>query len=212
MSLWTRSVIALLLLLQTVQSQAQQANDDSAPIVIEEEKAETLPNQLVFKNKDWNLTQAYFDVFGILSDQNSCSRFYGGRRVATTVLNDFFALVEARPMVREISFQMAGRSSLMVRPALGMRYRIFDTVMVNTNGSFYQRRPDPLHKFPSDVGFFGPGTRQARALILLHELGHLIERKDGSWLIPDDGRDGPQSTANTLRVQQMCYDQLRSLN
>ena len=212
MSLWTRSVISLLLLLQTVQSQAQQTNDDSAPIVIEEEKPETLPKPLVFTNKDWNLTQAYFDVFRILSDQNTCSRFYGGPRVATTVLNDFVALVEARPMVREIAFQMAGRSSLMVRPALGMRYRLFATVMVNTNGSFYQRRFDPMHKFPSDVGNFGPGTRRARALILLHELGHLIEREDGSWLIPDDGRNGPQSTANTLRVQQMCYDQLRSLN
>jgi hypothetical protein len=215
MSLWTRSVIVLLLLLQTVQSQAQQTNDDSAPIPIEEEKAETsavLPGRLVFTNKDWNLTQAYFDVFSILSDQNTCSRFYGGPRVATTVLNDLVALVEARPMVREISFQMAGRPTLFVHPDLGVRYRLFGTAMVNTKGSFYQRRPDPLHKFPSDVGNFGPGTRRARALILLHELGHLIEREDGNWLIPDDGRNGPQSTANTLRVQQVCYAQLRTLN
>ena len=196
MSLWTSSVLSLLLL-QTVQYPAP---------------SEEQPRRVVLVKKDWSLAQAYSDVFKILSDQNPCSSFYGGPRAATTVLNDFVALVEARPMVREISFQMAGRSTLIVHPYLGVRYRIFATVMVNTNGSFYQRRFDPMHKFPSDVGNFGPGTRRARALILLHELGHLIEREDGSWLIPDDGRNGSQSTANTLRVQQMCYDQLRTLN
>jgi hypothetical protein len=56
-------------------------------------------------------------------------------------------------------------------PITGVRYRLFNKAMVNRNGSFYQRRPDLMHKFPSDVGNFGPGTRRARALILLHELG-----------------------------------------
>jgi hypothetical protein len=94
----------------------------------------------------------------------------------------------------------------------GVRYRLFDSALVNTSGSFYQRRLNALDKFPSDVGSFGPGTRRARALILLHELGHLIETDDGTWLLPDDALDGPQSKANTLRIQQVCNSQLKLLN
>jgi hypothetical protein len=83
--------------------------------------------------------------------------------------------------------------------------------MVNSNGSFYQRRSDPLRKYPSDVGNFPAGSRPARALILLHELGHLMEGGNGTWLLPDDAHDGPQSRANTLRVQQACRVELEKL-
>ena len=102
MSLWTRGVISLLLLLQTVQAQRNRRTTITYRYVIEEEKAkpsESLPLPLVYTKKDWDLTQAYFDVFKILSDQNTCSGFYGGPRVATTVLNSLVMLVEARPLV-----------------------------------------------------------------------------------------------------------------
>lgn len=190
MSRWTNGVLGLLLLFQAAQSQAQETNP----------------------KKDRDLTRAYSDVFKILSDQNPCSSFYGGPRVATTVLNDFFTLVKAQPLSREVSFQMVGRPRLRRDNATGVKYRIFDKAMVNTNGSFYQRRPFAMEKFPSDVGSFGPGTRRARALMLLHELGHLIEGEDGTWLLPDDGLNGPQSKANTLQVQQACHSQLKTLN
>ncbi len=213
MSFWTKAMIGLFVLLQTVQLQAQQTNAERAPIVIEEEEpSEGLPRRLVFTNKDWDLSRAYSDVFKILSEQNKCSKFYRGPRIATTVLNDFVIRVKARSLLREISFQMIGRTRLIRDPGTGGFYRMFDQSEVNTNGSFYQRRPDPMHKFPSDVGSFGPGTRPARALILLHELGHLIQSDDGTWLIPDDGRNGPQSKANTFRVQQACHAQLKTLN
>ena len=190
MSLWTRGVLGFLLVLQAVQLQAQQT----------------------IAKKDWDLTRAYSDVFKILSDQNDCSSFYGGPHVATTVLKDFFTHIKAQPLASEISFQMEGRPRLLRDTATGARYRLFDTAMVNTNGSFYQRRVDWLDKFPSDVGLFSPGTRRARALILLHELGHLIEGDDGTWLLPDDGLNGPRSKANTLRVQTACQAQLKTLN
>ena len=190
MSRWTKGVFGFVLLFLVVQSQAQQT---------------------VVTKKDWDLTRAYADVFKILSDQNDCSSFYGGSRVATTVLNDFFTRVKAQPLSREVSFQMVGRPRLMRVDATGVRYRLFDKVMVNTDGSFYRRRLLAMDKFPPDVGSFEPGTRRARALILLHELGHLIEGDDGEWLLPDDGLNGPQSKANTLRVQQVCYTQLKTL-
>jgi len=83
--------------------------------------------------------------------------------------------------------------------------------MVTTECSFYKRRPFALDGFPPDVGILGPGTRRARPLILLHELVHLLEGNDGTWLLPDDGLNGPKSKANTLRVQQACSAQLKSL-
>jgi len=195
MSLWTSSVLSLLLL-QTVQYPAP---------------SEEQPRRVVLVKKDWSLAQAYSDVFKILSDQNPCSSFYGGPRAATTVLNDFVVLVQSQPMQREVTFQMVGTPRLLRDPATGASYRLFDRTLVNTNGSFYQRRVELMREYPSDIGDFAPGSRQARALILLHELGHLIQDEDGDWLIPDDGHNGPQSKANTLRVQQACRVQLETL-
>jgi len=195
MSLWTSSVLSLLLL-QTVQY----------PTPSEEQ-----PRRVVLVKKDWSLAQAYSDVFKILSDQNPCSSFYGGPRAATTVLNDFVVLVQSQPMQREVTFQMVGTPRLLRDPATGASYRLFDRTLVNTNGSFYQRRVELMREYPSDIGDFAPGSRQARALILLHELGHLIQNENGDWLIPDDGHNGPQSKANTLRVQQACRVQLATL-
>ena len=198
MSLWTSSVICILLL-QTVQSQAQQMPDEDPP------------PRMVIADRDWDLNQAYTDVFKILSNQNTCSDFYGGPRMATTVLNGFVTRVKSKPLLREVSFQMEGTPHLIRHPATGVFYRLFEKIMVNTNGSFYQRRAEPMRKFPSNIGNFAPGSRHARVLILLHELGHLIKSENGDWLIPDDGHDGTKSKANTLLVQQVCRKELDTL-
>ena len=212
MSVWTSSILSVLLL-QTVQLQGQQVNEDSKPTVVEEAApaSEEPPRPLVFAKRDWVLTQAYFDVFKILSHQNTCSNFYGGPRAATTVLNDFATLVRSAPLGEEVPFQMAGKLRVVHNTSTRVSYRLFERTMVNTNGSFYQRRTDVMRRFPYDIGDFAAGSRPARALILLHELGHLIEGEDGAWLLPNDGFNGPQSKANTLRVQQACRKQLDSL-
>ncbi len=193
MSIWASTVICVLLL--------QNGGPSEEP-----------PRPLVVTKKDWNITQAYIDVFKILSDQNTCSDFYRGPRTATTVLNGFVRRVKSQSLLREVSFEMVGSPRIIRDPATGASYRLFEKTMVNTNGSFYQRRADPMRKFPSDVGNFAPGSRAARALILLHELGHLIQDENGEWLSPDDGFDGRQSKENTLRVQQMCRKELNKLN
>jgi hypothetical protein len=193
MSLWSSTIVCVLLL-QTI-----------AP-------SEEPPHPLVVTKKDWDVTQAYTDVFKILSNRNKCSDFYRGPRTATTVLNGFVKRVKSQSLLREVSFQMVGTPRIIRDPGTGASYRLFEKTMVNTNGSFYQRRADPLSKFPSDVGNFAPGSRGARALILLHELGHLIQGEDGDWLLPDDGFNGTQSKANTLRVQQVCAKELQALN
>ena len=194
MSLWTSIAIALLLLAGSPSQVRAQAQE-----------------RLEFSHKDFELTQAYGDVFTILSDQNTCSSFYGGSRNATTVLNEFVPLVQSHRLLKELSFQMTGRARIIHNPITGLSYRLFDRATVNSDGSFYHRRLDMLRRFPADVGSFLPGTRQARALILLHELGHLIEGDDGAWLIPDDGHDGAVSNRNTLVIQHACRVQLETL-
>jgi len=193
MSIWASTVICVLLL--------QNGGPSEEP-----------PRPLVVTKKDWNITQAYIDVFKILSDQNTCSDFYRGPRTATTVLNGFVRRVKSQSLLRDVSFEMVGSPRIIRDPATGASYRLFEKTMVNVNGSFYQRRADPMRKFPSDVGNFAPGSRAARALILLHELGHLIQDENGEWLIPDDGFDGRQSKENTFRVQQVCRKELNKLN
>ena len=167
-------------------------------------------DQVIIK-KDHNLNQAYTDVFKILSDQNTCSRFYGDSRASIVVLNSFVMNVKSQPLTPEVAFHMMGRLRFIREPSTGASYRLFERALVNTNGSFYLRRDDPLRKFPANVGNFAAGTRPARALILLHELAHLIQGEDGTWLLPDDDHNGTQSTANTLRVQHACRTQLESL-
>jgi len=200
MSLRLSSALALLLL-QTIPVVAQQINGSSEPVA----------PRLLIQKRDWNFNQAYSDVYKILSDQNTCSRFYGGPATATIVLNGFVRNVKSEPLTRDVAFRMTGRLRLIRESATGLPYRLFERAMVNTNGSFYQRREDPMRKFPSDVGNFSPGSRPARALILLHELGHLIQNHEGDWLLPDDSGNGVQSNANTLRVQKECRVQLEAL-
>ena len=205
MSLWTSTIICILLL-QSVQTPTRPVPIDEVTVPDEES-----PRRLEFTKRDWDLTRAYSDVFEILSSQNTCSNFYGGPRTATTVLNRFVTRVKSQPLLREVSFQMTGQPVMIRDPATGAFYRLFERTMVNIDGSFYQRRTDPMRKFPSDVGNFSAGSRAARALILLHELGHLIQSDNGDWLLPDDGFNGEQSKANTLRVQQVCHRELEAL-
>ena len=203
-----------LLFLQSILPQARRLKDDSSPEPAEEATAPTkrrTPRPLVFVRKGWDLTRAYTDVFTILSDKNACSRFYGGPGAATTVLNDFVARVKSERLLRDVSFQMEGAPRVIHDPETGASYRLFERTLVNTEGSFYQRRSDSLRRFPSNVGKFPPGSRQAKALILLHELGHLIMSDDGSWILPDDGHNNLQSQANTLRVQRECQKELDAL-
>jgi len=48
--------------------------------------------------------------------------------------------------------------------------------------------------------------------ILLHELGHLIKRRDKQWLLPNDGTSDHLSQENTERVISVCGEQIRSLS
>ena len=170
------------------------------------------PDPRIVARKDFSLKQTYGDVFKILAAENTCSSFYGGPALATTVLNKLIVVVQRGQLAEFVSFQMTGRPRDVSDETTGASYRIFDKAIVNSEGAFYQRRFDPMQKRPRNVGSFAPGTRAARSLILMHELGHLIRGRNGSWLLPDDGSDSWQSKQNTARVERACAAQLNELN
>ena len=101
MSLWTSSVITLLLLTAPILAQQTDADRPAATEKVAAPAREA-PRRIDFVKRDWNLTQAYSDVFKILSNQNTCSNFYGGPQKATTVLNGFVKLVRTEPLARDV--------------------------------------------------------------------------------------------------------------
>jgi hypothetical protein len=106
---------------------------------------------------------------------------------------------------------MAGFFDTYVVSESEVTYRIFEVAEINTAGPFYKSKTFPAEPFVPDVGSFRPNTREARVLILLHELAHLIKGRDGRWLIPDDGGNVSLSRQNTLTVESRCGRQIRRL-
>ena len=209
MVLRTISILSFLLLL-TIPSQSQEEARKVVPVAGDRAlSSDNSPKQLVFTDK--YLRQAYTDTFAMLSEENPCSSFYGGPRAATTVLNEFIRVVKRRELPQEISLEMRGSARQLRDAETGVIYRLFENAIVNTRGSFYQHPIDHLQRLPHEIGSFASGSRSARALILLHELGHMIKANNGAWLIPDDGDDWWQSIENTRRVQKVCLQNLRAL-
>jgi hypothetical protein len=83
--------------------------------------------------------------------------------------------------------------------------------VLNSDGPFYQAACFASRQCIRNIGSFPAGTREAKMLMLLHEMAHLIRRPDGKWLIPDDGRNSQQSTANSRTVQKYCGDAIRQV-
>jgi hypothetical protein len=157
--------------------------------------------------------KSYADVFSVLKNDNTCSRFFGGPSRAVTVLNQFARQLRRRPLGAEasaIAVRMSG-SYMKYQDALtGASYRLFKEATINSNGPFAARVNVPWSS-RMQIGRFPVETRQARALVLLHELGHLIEGADGRWLLPDDGYDAALSERNTRTVEAVCAKQLLAL-
>src|ERR1043165_9614990 len=135
MSIWTTSVL-ILVLLHSVSVRAQMAVNESKPVMIEEShQPADLPHPLVLPKRDFEVVRAYADVFKILSDQNTCSSFYGGPRPATIVLNSFIPAVESHRLAPAVIFMMSGRLQIRQDPVSGVWYRLFEKVTVNNDSS-----------------------------------------------------------------------------
>lgn len=153
--------------------------------------------------------ETYGDVFRALKDDNPCSRFFGGPRVAVTVFNEFARRIRRKTLnVGDVGLVMSGDYTTYQDGRNGASYRLFDEAAVNSTGPFFVVPPPMGARFR--VGRFPAATRPAKALMLLHELGHLIKGPAG-WLLPNDGGNAALSDRNTRTVESRCIEQLLAL-
>lgn len=171
------------------------------------------PERLVFDTtrKRSEVEKSYLDIYNILRQDNSCSRFFGGPE-AIEALNGLTQQLRPANLDRHVGMRMTGKATSVLNYSTGFRYRLFDTVEVNINGPFFKGNGLAGRGRISSIGSFLPNTREARVTLLLHELGHLIQKADDQWVLRDDGNDSWLSGENTQRVIAACGKQIRELH
>jgi hypothetical protein len=107
---------------------------------------------------------------------------------------------------------MAGNFTYFEQTENQVGYRLFATATINARGPFLKAKVFPAEPYVPPVGSFRPNTREARVLMLLHELAHLVRGQDGNWLIPDDGNAPALSKQNTAFIESQCRAQIVSLS
>ncbi|HEY6122188.1 MAG TPA: hypothetical protein VIV66_19680 [Pyrinomonadaceae bacterium] len=167
------------------------------------------PPRLV--QKDEALAAAYSDVMRILGSNNRCSSFFGGSRAAIDVFGSFMTTIRKDYLPSSVGLKMSGDYTNVLNAATQVKYRLFDKASLNSGGPFYRQRVANTGATISGVGSFPPNSREARVLMLLHELGHLMKGADGQWLLPDDGKKMADSIRNTQTVETACGEQIRYL-
>jgi hypothetical protein len=153
------------------------------------------------------LDEAYLDAFSILKEDNTCSGFYGGP-AAIEVLNQLKQQLKPTSLDSTVAVRMIGKTTSHTSLHEVLSYRLFQKVELNLEGPFYRRS---FYYSGRSIGGFPPNTREARVTILLHELGHLIGRRDRQWLLPNDGASEDLVRENTKRVIGVCGEQIRRL-
>jgi hypothetical protein len=155
------------------------------------------------------LDRAYLDGLMILGHANGCREFFGEE--AQNVLTELVAgLRETKLDDACVGVRMSGRFTVFSNPQSHLLYRLFTDAALNTAGPFFKAKVFAAEPFVPAVGSFQPNTRAARALILFHELAHLIQR-DGAWLIPDDGDQPGLSRSSNRTIEARCGEQIRAL-
>lgn len=157
------------------------------------------------------LERGYLDVYSMLGAGNGCSQFFGGkgsqRVLEELVINLRIGLITDS----RIGIRMSGMFTNHEVAEEGISYRLFEQAEVNSKGAFLYSKTFSSEMPVPNVGSFRPNTREARALILLHELAHLLHGSNGNWLIPDDGGRPQLSRENTLTVESRCGQEIRGL-
>lgn len=157
------------------------------------------------------LDKAYLDAYAVLSEDNTCSRFFGGPRLATVVLNALRPRLETALVANNVGIVMSGQIISATDAGTGLAYRLFKKAQVNLTGPFFRSANNQSQTFFRNIGRYPANTRKARVLMLLHELGHLVPGANGRWLLPDDADNHVQVYVNTDIVMQRCGAQLDAL-
>jgi hypothetical protein len=161
--------------------------------------------------KDKVLRAAYYDTLSILSTNNVCSDFFGGPALSIEAFNHFVSRIRKYHFSGSIAMVMTGETTNVRNNLTKKQFRLFEKVLVNANGPFYRSRFSTTDSQVPPVGTFEPNTKQVRALIFLHELGHLIKGEDGAWLLPNDGNSVNVSKLNTRKIEDVCGTQIKGL-
>jgi hypothetical protein len=158
------------------------------------------------------IDRAYADAYTILSENNTCSSFFGGPRFATVVLNALRPRLEMTVVANDVGIVMSGPIISSMDAGTGLPYRLFKRAQVNLTGPFFRSASRVSQTFFRRIGRYPANTRKARVLMLLHELGHLVPGANGRWLLPNDADDHVQVYVNTDTVMAQCTEQLEALD
>lgn len=172
-------------------------------------KAVNPPSPLIAEDKI--VATAYYDTLSILSAPNECSDFFGGPD-AIEIFNGFISRLRRGFFSSSIGIRMSGSTMNVVNAKTRKQYRLFDKVQINGNGPFYRKKYTNAQAFVSGIGKFGANTNEARVLMFLHELGHVVKGESGKWLLPDDGADDSRSRENTKKIEDVCGQQIQNLS
>jgi len=167
------------------------------------------PSPLISQDKV--LAAAYYDTVNILGSSNRCSDFFGGP-TAVGIFKELVSKIRKDTLSARIGMRMSGVTTNVHDAKTKTNYRVFEKVTLNSRGAFYRKGAGLFEPIVPRVGTFEPNTKQARVLMLLHELGHVVKGSDGQWLLPDDGRDEGMSLANSRKIEDVCDDQIHSLS
>jgi hypothetical protein len=166
------------------------------------------PSPLISQDKV--LGSAYYDTLSILRSNNPCSDFFGGPD-SVDIFNQLVSKIRKDVLSVKIGIRMSGSTTNIHDARTQKHYRIFDRVSVNSNGPFYRKNVAVWEPTVPNVGTFQPNTKQARVLMLLHELGHVMKGSDGHWLLPNDGKDEGLSRANSYKIENVCESEINNL-
>jgi len=102
---------------------------------------------------------------------------------------------------------MSGQQTINVDSNGQTRYRTYANIVVNTTGPFF------IAANRRDIGDYRAYTDEARMLMILHELAHMVMGANGQYPIRDDNPDTTpgQSAANTEIVQGHCKTEIDSV-
>jgi len=168
----------------------------------------SVPPPLIAEDKI--LERAYYDTLSILGTPNECSDFFGGIR-SVEIFNELISKVRKVYLPSVIGIRMSGTTTNIFNMRTKSEYRLFNKVSINGNGPFYKNQLTTTQAFVPGVGRFAANTQEARVLMFLHELGHVVKGTSGDWLLPDDGVDESKSRENTKKVEDVCGEQIKNL-
>jgi hypothetical protein len=168
------------------------------------------PSSLPLVREDDVFSSAYYDTLAILRAGNRCSEFFGGASTVD-IFDHLIGRMHKDYFSADIGIRMGGETENVLNTQTNRRYRMFEKVELNGNGPFYQSKySDSAQPLPG-IGTYGPDTREARVLMLLHELAHTIKSDEGKWLLPNDGDDESLSRRNSMKIEKICGEEISRL-